>query len=132
MTPQQVVPHHPEKEASLHAPFHREQFPLWEPLQLPPQLPDPKELPLLRQERVEQVPRPLVERLEAQRPPLPPMDPLKSPPQLAPSRPELEELPEKPAAALRRQLELPQPRPAMQRVRELLLADPVVPSPPPR
>lgn len=129
---QEVVTEDAQVQPLLHAPFLREQFPVWEPLQLTPQLPDTEELPLLWQERVEEVARPLVERLEAQRPRVAPLQALEKPPRVQPPRDRVVELPEEPPPPLREQVELPQARAPVQRVGDRLLADPLVPPPPPR
>lgn len=100
-------------------------------------LPQPEEVPLLPQEQLEgrwvpHVTEPLEERLPAQSPSLRPPTPLEKEPQLEEPRPLLPEPLEEVASELRRELRVAQPRSTVQRVRESLLTDPVLPPPPPR
>ncbi|KAA9143572.1 hypothetical protein F6B41_34055 [Microbacterium lushaniae] len=130
--PQKLLAKDCEAQPVLHSQLHREQLCVREPLELEPRLPQPEELPLVWEERLEQLAEPLLERLAPQAPPLATAPSLDEEAELEEPRPLLDQpLPELPEE-LREEVALPQARPTLQRVWKRVLADPLLPAPPPR
>lgn len=86
----------------------------------------------MRQERLEELPDPLLQRLKEQRPRLPPLASVQQLEQLDEPMWHVHQLLSEPPEELRREVRLTRLRSPLSRVREQLVPDSVLPPPPPR